>query len=183
MRDYLNSSETNQFMVILALTQLLEGTRRMEHNAPKIISMLEEWTSKNNITKDEHRSLKMADTYLKKFVQSVYDRLSPREQKTIDKKLNKFDFRLVDDFTLKKIFRETSDRMVNAVVPRGQFNDWTEQIIQIHCNGCTKDCNACPLYEVFEDNFIPESSWNLPNCKFAYTLKEDNHGQLRRHAK
>lgn len=169
MRDYLNSNETNQFMVILALTQLLEGTRKMERRSPEIISMLEEWSRRNNVTKEEHRSLKTADTYLKKFVDSVYNRLSPKEQATISKKLAKFDFRLIDDFTLKKLYRETNDRMVNAVVPREQFNDWTEQVMIANCNGCTKDWNSCKLYEVFDDNFIPESSFNCSNCKYAYS--------------
>lgn len=176
MRDYLNSHETNQYMVLASVLQLMEGKRNTGVNGPKIGTMLEEWKTKDNLTKDEHRSLKTADTYLKKFIESVYDRLSPKEQKALDKRLRKFDFRLVDDFTLQKINRDVSDRMVNAVVPREQFNDWCEQIMNVQCNSCTKDCNICPLYEVFDNNFVPESSFNLSNCKYAYTLKENSNG-------
>lgn len=170
MRDYLNSLETNQFMVILALTQLLEGKRNTGINPPKISTMLEEWAKKDNLTKDEHRSLKTANTYLKKFVESVYERLSPKEQKIIDRKIMKFDFRLVDDYTLQKVYRDMSDKMVNAVVPRGQFEDWCEQIMSVNCNGCTKDWNTCNLHQVFDNNFVPESSYSLKNCKYAYSL-------------
>ncbi|MEC0841961.1 DUF5651 domain-containing protein [Bacillus spizizenii] len=176
MRDYLNSHETNQYMVLASVLQLMEGKRNTGVNGPKISTMLEEWKARDNLTKDEHRSLKTADTYLKKFVESVFDRLSPREQKAIMKRLKKFDFRLVDDFTLQKIKRDVSDRMVNAVVPREQFNDWCEQIMALQCKSCTKDCNTCPLYEVFDDNFVPESSFNLPNCKYAYILEEGSSG-------
>jgi hypothetical protein len=35
----------------------------------------------------------------------------------IDKKIMKFDFKLVDDYTLKQVHRDIADRFVNAAVP------------------------------------------------------------------
>lgn len=169
MRDYLNATEKNQLMSLQAVLQMLEGVRNGGTNGPKMGTILEQWSKSNNITKEEHKNLKSAETFLRKFLVSVYDRLSPKEQETFKKKLMKYDFKLVDDYTLKQVFRDITDRYTTAAVPRNQFNKWTEEIMCVKCQGCMKDGNTCELRTVFDENFIPESGWNLPNCKFAYT--------------
>lgn len=169
MRDYLNSSEKNQYMVLLSILQLLEGKRNNGTDGPRMGTMLEEWSGRGNMTKAEHKNLKTAQTFLNKYVSSVYDRLSKKEQAVIDKKIIKFDFQLIDDFTLKKIHRDIANRYVNAAIPREQFNTWCEEIMNVKCNGCTKDWNTCELYQVFEDNFVPESGFDCSNCKFSYS--------------
>lgn len=169
MKDYFNTTQRNQYMVLAAIMQLMEGKRHGEIGGTKLGTMLEEWKKRDDMTKDEHKQLKTAMTYLRKFLDSVYDRLGKKEQAIIDKKLAKFDFKLVDDYTLKQVFRDIEDRFVNAAVPREQFYKWTEEMMCIKCNGCTKDWNTCDLHQVFDDNFIPESGYNLPNCKYAYT--------------
>jgi hypothetical protein len=168
MRDYLNATEKNQFMVLQSIIQLLEGKRHEGKRGPQVATILEQWKNSNNLSKEEHKYLKTSETYLKKFITSIFDRLSQKEQSIIEKKVLKFDFKLVDDYTLKQVNRDIQDRFVNAVVPREQFYVWTEQIMCVNCLGCTKDGNTCELNTVFEDNFIPESGYDLPNCKFAY---------------
>jgi hypothetical protein len=170
MRDYLNANEKNQFMLLLSILQAMEGKRNLGKDGPKIGTMLEERSKRNNMTKLEHKNLKTAETYLRKFVTSVYDRQSSKQQAEIDKKIMKFDFQLVDDFTLKKVHREISDRFVNAAVPREQFNDWCSEIMSVKCNGCSKDWNECELHTVFDENFIPESGFDCGNCKYAFRL-------------
>ncbi len=177
MRDYLNSIEKNQFMVLQSVLQLIEGKRNDGKDGPKINKILDQWKERNNMTKEEHKNLKTAETFLKKFLTSVYGRLSKKEQNLIDKKIMKFDFKLVDDYTLKQVHRDISDRFVNAVVPREQFYIWCEKIMTIECNGCTKNGNECELNQVFEDNFVPESGFDCQNCKFAYVLEELNDGK------
>ncbi|WP_458413189.1 hypothetical protein ACNQFZ_20805 [Schinkia sp. CFF1] len=44
MRDYLNSNERNQFMVLQSIPQLIEGGRNEGMNRPEISTMLEELT-------------------------------------------------------------------------------------------------------------------------------------------
>jgi hypothetical protein len=168
VRDYLNATEKNQFMVLQSIIQLLEGKRHEGKRGPQIHTILEQWKNSNNLTKEEHKSLKTSETYLKKFIMSVFNRLSKKEQSILEKKILKFDFKLVDDYTLKQVNRDIQDRFVNAVMPREQFYTWTEEIMCVKCLGCTKDGNTCELNAVFEDNFIPESGFDLPNCKFAY---------------
>jgi hypothetical protein len=170
MRDYLNSIEKNQFMVMNSVLQMVIGIRNTGVDGPKLQSMREEWSKRDNMTKDEHKSLKMAETYLSKFIMSVYNRLSPKEQEQIQKKLLKYDFKLVDDFTLKQVNRDIKDRMVNAVMPRQQFYDWCVEVMNAKCNGCTKEWNTCDLHQVFDNNFVPESGYDCRNCKYAYQL-------------
>ncbi len=168
MRDYLNANEKNQFMVLQSITQMMDGLRNSGVDGPKINSMLEEWSKRSNITKDEHRSLKTSETYLRKFLASVYERLSPKEQDLLKKKLMKFDFKLIDDYTLKQIDRNIADKIHNCTMPREQFYSWCAEIMTAKCNGCTKDWNTCELHNVFNDNLVPESGFDCKNCKYAY---------------
>jgi hypothetical protein len=170
MRDYLNSVEKNQFMVINSALQMAIGIRNQGVDGPKLKTIREEWSKRDNMTKEEHKSLKMAETYLSKFIMSVYNRLSLKDQEQIQKKLLKYDFKLVDDFTLKQINRDIKDRMVNAVMPRQQFYDWCVEVMNVKCNGCTKDWNTCELHQAFDNNFVPESGYDCSNCKYAYKL-------------
>jgi hypothetical protein len=168
MRDYLNSIEKNQFMVLNSVLQLAIGIRNSGVDGPKLKTMREEWTSRGNMTKEEHKNLKLAETYMSRFIMSVYNRLSAKEKEQINKKLLKYDFKLVDDFTLQKVNRDIKDKIQNAVMPRQQFYDWTCEIMQVKCQGCKKDWNTCQLHQIFEDNFVPESSFDCTNCKYAY---------------
>jgi hypothetical protein len=169
MRDYLNAIEKNQFMVMNSVLQMAIGIRNTGVDGPKLKTMREEWAKRDNMSKEEHKNLKMAETYMSKFIMSVYNRLSPKEKEQINKKLMKYDFKLVDDFTLKQVNRDIKDKMQHAVMPRQQFYDWCVDIMEVKCNGCAKDWNTCDLYQVFENNFVPESGFDCTNCKFAYT--------------
>jgi hypothetical protein len=166
-------------MVINSVLQMAIGIRNQGTDGPKLKSMREEWSKRDNMTKDEHKSLKMAETYFSKFIMSVYNRLSPKEQEQIQKKLLKYDFKLVDDFTMKQVHRDIKDKMVHAVVPRPQFYDWCVEIMNVKCNGCTKDWNTCELHQVFDNNFVPESGYDCSNCKYAYQLEKGGNENVR----
>lgn len=167
MKDYLNTEERNQYLILAAFIQNLKG-RRSQNNTPTFVTMAEEWKKRNNLTGEESKALKTAITLLTKFTDSVYARMHFKEKQAINKKLDKFDFRLVDDFTLQKIYREANDRMVNAAVKREDFEKWCEEIMHCNCSGCSKEWSSCSLYNVFDDNFIPESSWCKATCKYSY---------------
>jgi hypothetical protein len=168
MRDYLNSEETNQFMVMNSVLQSILGIQNTGTDGPKLKTMREEWMKRGNLTKEEHKSLKMAETYMEKFIMSVYNRLSIKQQEQINKKLFKYAFKLVDDYTLSQVNRDIKDKIQNAVMPRQQFYDWTCEIMQVNCQGCIKDWNTCQLHQIFENNFVPESGFDCTNCKYAY---------------
>jgi hypothetical protein len=169
MKDYLNKFENNEFMVMNSVLQSILGVNNAGFDGPKLKSMREEWAKRDNLTKDEHKSLKMAETYMGKFIMSVYNRLSKKEQELIQKKLLKYSFKLVDDFTLQQVNRDIKDKMKHAVMPRQQFYDWCVDIMEVKCNGCTKDWNTCDLHQVFDNNLVPESGFDCGNCKYAYS--------------
>jgi hypothetical protein len=157
-------------MVMNSVLQSILGIQNLGTDAPKLKTMREEWMKRGNLTKEEHKSLKMAETYMEKFIMSVYNRLSSKQKEQINKKLFKYSFKLVDDFTLKQVNRDIKDRMVNAVIPRQQFFDLCVDVMEVKCNGCKKDWNTCDLHQVFENNFVPESGFDCTNCKFAYRV-------------
>jgi polyhydroxyalkanoate synthesis regulator phasin len=174
MKDYLNKFETNQFMVMNSVLQSVLGINNIGTDGPKLKTMREEWAKRGNLTKEEHKSLKMAETYMGKFIMSVHDRLSPKQQEQINKKLFKYAFQLVDDYSFQKMSRDAQDKIQNAVMPRQEFYDWCAEIMEVKCNGCTKDWNTCDLHQVFDNNFVPESGFDCSNCKFAYSdLREE----------
>lgn len=168
MRDYLNANEKNQFMVLQSIVQMMDGLSNSGVDGPKLSSMLEEWSKRDNMTKEEHKNLKTAETFLRKFLSSVYERLSSKERDLIKKKVIKFDFKLVDDYTVKQLNRDMKDKLAYAVVPREQFYELCVDVMNVNCNGCTKDWNACELHTAFDNNFVPESGFNCSNCKYAY---------------
>lgn len=77
------------------------------------------------------------------------------------------------DYTLQKVYRDINDRMQYAVVPRGEFYKWCKEIMECNCKGCIKDWKECRLHRVFEDDFVPESTWNLNNCRYAYKVEKE----------
>lgn len=166
-REYLNRDESNQFMVIMAAIQLMNGERSLD-NRPHP-PMWKEWSEREMMDKDQQKNLKMANTYLRKFVISKLKDLDKSKQVELLKKIKKFDFKLADDYTLKKLSRDMNDKMQFAVMKREDFYKWTEEIMGVNCLNCHKNRDECELHRVFEDNLIPEIGWNLCNCEYAYT--------------
>lgn len=172
-KDYLSAQEINDLMI---LGTLLDTTAAIigvgNYTNPTSQKIRKSWKDRNFLTKDEHRFLKTAETNMTKFYESVIYRLNPEEVKKIYKRSANFNFRILDEFTLKKINRDYSDRMKMAGVPREMFENWCEEILQVKCKNCTEHWNNCKLHEVFDDNLVPESGWCLDNCKYAYTKIE-----------
>lgn len=168
MQDYLNSEMRNQMMVIGSVIKMMELVNEGKKSAPKFVDMAESWSKRGAITREERKNLKTAATLLKKFWNSVYDRMGKKEQEMLSKKLTKYDFRLIDDYTLQKLYRDMQDKLKYAIIPREDFYDWCSEIMEVKCKNCTCDWKECKLHDIFDDNFIPESTWGLPNCRYAY---------------
>lgn len=166
MKDYLNAKERNDLLVLMTVIQLIDGKRSIKEQGGG------KWLDSSHLSVEEKKNLRTSRTYLKKFCESVYNRMSIKEKDVIDKKFFKFDFRLVDDFTLDKIYRDRNNKMAHAVMPREQFQDWTELIMNVECKNCSKDHKVCHLHDIFQDNFIPESTHKLINCRYSYTKDE-----------
>lgn len=174
LKNYLNSEELNDFITIgfllNATNEILDS--KVDERVITLKKIRIAWDTRGNLTKNEHKFLKMAGTYLNKAYVSIFNRLSKDEAKKIDRKLNTSYIRILDKFTIDKLNRETGDKYKNAVIPRELFENWCEEVMEVKCKGCTQDRQACKLREVFEDNFVPEADWGLDNCRYAYTELE-----------
>lgn len=162
-------------VTLMAVAQLMEGIRTLNCREGKPI--WQDWKERNFLTSTEGKYIKMAHTYMLKFFEEVFKRIDETEKDKLLKQLIKFDIRIMDAFTLEKLDRDIKNRMINAAVPRQQFENWCEEIMLINCKDCTKDSCKCNLREIFEDNFVPDGGFTLPNCRYAYTLpvKEVKH--------
>jgi hypothetical protein len=156
VKDYFNTMEANDFMVIRYGGKMAE-------------KVLKEWGARGQLTKEEAKFLKYMATYGEKFFNEVGNRLSLKERVKINKRLAKFDFRLVDDYNSQKIFREAEEAMKTAVIPRDDFEEICCYVMEHECAGCTKDWNSCWLHDAFENNMAPEpTGYEKPNCRYAY---------------
>lgn len=174
-RDYLNKDETNQFMVLMSVTQIINGERNLENK--KQAPMYIDWTNRSMMTKEQAKWLKTANTYLNKFIISKLKDLSKEQQKKVLAKISKFDFKLIDDYTWQKISRDMEDKFQFATLKREDFNNWCEEIMLKHCKDCTKDRCECNLFKVFDDNLVPDGGFNLPSCPYAYSLNGNKEGK------
>lgn len=156
MKDYLNTIEANDYMVVRYGIKMAE-------------KLLKEWGERGQLTKEESKCLKYIATYANKLFNAINSRLSAKEMIKINKRLSRFDFRLVDDYNSQKIFRKAEGAMKTAIIPRDQFESLCCEIMDIKCNGCNKDWNTCDLHEIFENNLAPEpTGYESTNCRYAY---------------
>lgn len=168
-RKYLNREEKNQINCLLAICQQLEGLRTFEGHSKEPLWV--DWFNRDFLTKDERKNIKSAHTFLLKFLDSVIQRLDDVEQERIKKQMLKFDFKLLDDYTLQKVFRKMNDSMKEIVMDRTVFYKYCEDIMHVNCNGCEKDGGTCDLRKSFEDNMVPDFGAECSNCKYAYKLE------------
>ena len=169
-RGYLNREERNSIMVFIATMQLIEGIRNLEGKATE--PLWDDWTKRGMMTKEGKKNLKLAHTYLKKFINNTLENVDKKENNIIAEKSDVFDFKLIDDYTLKKIYRDITDNSKFAVMKREDFINCVEDLASVNCVGCTKDYKECPLYDVFEDVMCGENNYNEDNCPYAANLEK-----------
>lgn len=156
VKSYLNADETRSFQWLL-LTVLYGSNYR------------DALIKYGNITKEEHKDLKMGLTHLKKYCDSVFNRLDANQVDNIVKRTDGAGIRIFDQPTLKKLLVATEDTMSFVVLDREKFESLTEITMHQLCRNCTLDYKACNVFSVLSDGYTPESGFNLPNCPYAYT--------------
>lgn len=181
-RGYLNAEEENVFLMAVVLNQLFEGIRRF-NNSKEVdgdIPVWEDWEKRGIITPAQRKNLKMANTYLDKFISSVFnDNLDKQTKDKEFKKLRKWDIRLIDDFTLKKIY-SLVDKANELQIDKDELYDFIEAKMVQDCDGCTKNHQECEFFKTCEKYFIAPSEQDpellKPNCPYAYDkyVKKEN---------
>lgn len=156
MKDYLTSDE--RLLIMLSLAYL-------EH----IDNMADTWPDRAVLEKEEGKNLKMARTYLKKFLKGFFSKLNIKEQQAINKRLNRNKFLMYDNYELDKMERKMNKSMDNVTLEREEFEDWCCEVMDVKCKNCKKHWVECDMHKLFVDNLIPEpTGFNSNNCRYAY---------------
>lgn len=175
-RQYLNSEEKNFYMVAKAFIQMLDGERNLENKITDEVWI--EWNKRGMIVGDMQKNLKLTHTYLKKFCYELEENLSQNEMDRLNKQLEKFDYKLVDDYTVKKFMRDVKNNIKYAVIERDKFDAVLEDIAAVRCVGCTTPCEECAIYKMLDDIGIPYMG-EQNNCPYAADLSECSKKQLK----
>ena len=157
-RQYLNEEERNIYMSLAAIVNMIHGIKLQRDKYVQLENVIENWDRRDFITKEEKKNLKLANTYLKKFLDAVYERLDKRTKETLEKKLVSFGFRLLDQETLKIINR---------------YNDLKEKTDYLiyHLNKIIKKLPE--FIQNLVDRLFKIIYWNELRVKEQWELKED----------
>ena len=136
-RGYLNSEERNFYMLSKSFVQMINGERNLENKITNEIWV--EWKRKGMITQSMQKNIKLGKSYLCKFCDEIEENLDQAEIEKLQKQLIKFDYRLVDDYTLKKLLRDINDNFKYIVVERNKFEPLIEELAEIKCVGCQSE--------------------------------------------
>lgn len=175
-RDYLTSEEKNFYMVTKSFIQMVQGERTFDNRVAD--DVWEEWKKRGMITPSMQRALKTATTNLKKFCYELEENLSESTLKTLRKQLEKFDYKIIDDYTLSKIFRDATDNMRYAVIEREKLEPILQDIAAVRCVGCTSCYDKCPLHHMLDDISTPFVG-EEPNCPYAVVLDKFTDNELK----
>lgn len=168
-RTYLNSEEKNFYMISKAFIQTIDGQRNLNNRITEEI--WSEWGKRGMITPDMKKNLKLVRTYLKKFCYEIEENLDEVELNKLNKQLMKFDYKLIDDYTVKKLLRDINDNLKYIVIERDKFIDIVEDIAQVRCVGCTDDYKTCVIYKALDDMSTPYLGEQF-NCPYAADLSD-----------
>ena len=156
---------------------MLDGRRTIDNK--KHEQFWKELEDKGMITAEEKKNLKSSYTFLKKYLESAYNNLDKPTQNKIDKQADKFDFRLVDDYTFKRIIRDISKEMDYAKIKRKDFEEILEDVAEIKCVGCTQDYKECSLFKVM-DQCLLKYGEGTGKCPYAADLGEYTRSQRKK---
>lgn len=167
-RDYINVDERNFYMVTKCYLQMVEGKRTLDNRelGRDYWDILKEH---GMLTPSMQKSLKTGYTNLKKFIYELEENLSKSQMQTLNKRMEKFDYRIIDDYTLQKIYRDASDKFKYAVIPIENLEPVLQDIASVRCVGCKENyenCHLCKMMQDIEMPYVSEES----NCPYASVL-------------
>lgn len=173
-RGYLRQEEANAIIMTASVHQLLMGIRTL-HGDGDNIPMWEKFGKSGIITKEQIKNLKMATTYMNKFLDGIIiDNLDRKSKQMIAKRIAKWELRVVDDYQVKKLenmLAKSGERTLTLE----EFFEFVDARLYADCKGCKKNRNDCKLRDFYEANFIPpvEDLGMIKgevacNCEYSY---------------
>lgn len=152
MKDYLNKEERLQLLFM-----------------KKYIDNIEEMLKSSNITKEEHKNLKMAMTWGLKGFNGKVDRLNDSAIKTFWNSVKESYINIEDRFAVEMFNKKLHSKMDAAYELNKDYYKLIELIFYYNCQNCNKCNKGCEIYKEFEEHCIPEPTGeDLENCRYAY---------------
>ena len=114
--------------------------------------------------------MKTAFTFMRKFLDDVFsNNLDIKTKNTVSKKSVNWSFRLMDDYTVQKIYKMLNNQQ-EVYMSTDEFYDLIEAKMEMSCKGCTKDRCECDFQTFLEDRFVPpmNEKAECENCEYAY---------------
>ncbi|EKQ50292.1 MULTISPECIES: DUF5651 domain-containing protein [unclassified Clostridium] len=176
-RGYLNSEERNFYMISKSFIQMINGERNLNNKMTNEIWV--EWSKKGMFTQLMQKSIKLVKTYLTKFCEEIEENIDEAEKAKLKKQLLKFDYRLVDDYTVQKLYRDYKDKLKYIVMEREKFDPIIEELAEIKCVGCKCDYKTCFLYKAFDDISLVRVD-EEENCPYAVDLSKCKPEEVKR---
>ena len=166
-RSYLSREEENFYMVAKSFLGMMEGSRSLENKITDEIWI--EWKKRGMLTPSMQKELKLSYTYLRKFCYEVEENLDEKAKLKLRKRLDAFDFRIMDKYTLNKFQRDLKDKINYISLKREYFLELLEDVAAVRCVSCKENFNTCPLYTAYEDIMMPTVD-EEENCPYACDL-------------
>ncbi|OOM78011.1 hypothetical protein CLPUN_20640 [Clostridium puniceum] len=176
-RGYLNVEERNFYMIAKSFIQTINGERNLNNKITNEIWV--EWSRRGMLTQLMQKSIKLVKTYLTKFCEEIEENIDEVESDKLKKQLLKFDYRLIDDYTVKKLYRDFKDRFKYVVMEREKFDPIIEELAEIKCVGCKCDYKTCSLYKAFDDISLIRVEEEA-NCPYAVDLSKCKAEEIKR---
>jgi len=167
-RGYLKSSESKTLINIVAIMQTLQGIRTLE-GKPDGRFIWDVWKERGIMSAAAGKHLKMAYTYLCKFMAEIMVNLDDQTVHSLEKKIEKFECIILDDFTKEKIQRDINNHLKYVVMERESFENIIQEVAQVNCVGCDKDYRGCHLAKAFDEVLI-RGVEEETNCPYACDL-------------
>jgi hypothetical protein len=159
MKTYLNRAERERYCVV-ALSAAILG------------KILEEW--ENNLTKDEHRAIKTAQTYIFKFMDSVKNRMDNDFIHQLIRDIKSSEIQVLPTLAAKREYEKRSIEDEHVQVNRETILNLAEHAL-IGCEGCKKDKDfrKCDLRQVYMELGIEPFDFEASNkCQYKVNYKK-----------
>lgn len=174
-RGYLKGDEASQLIMMYVITQLIDGEKDVSGEKvieSKKMTIWEKWEKSGIITPQQKKNLKMANTYLKKFVNDVFaNNLDVKQKDTIVNRVKKYKITVVDDYTYDKVVSmiKKADKFY---LTKDEFFDTIDMIMVNNCLNCKRNRNECAIHTFFCNKYVPpfDPEAEHDTCEYRYDV-------------
>ena len=161
MKKYLNSDEMMDFLMTYHLAEVSE----------KVVNS---WTDRGNMTKNEAKYLRTAITYTRKFMTEVLLRLDENERKKVAQRTIKASEKpilFLDEWMKQRIMGTYEKELETVKISREKFEKIALLSMKTSCEDCPGSFNKCQIYDMYEDLLLPKAERER-NCPYAFLSNE-----------